>query len=305
MAVDGSWRVIVAGLLANLCVATAKFIGYAFTGASSLLAEAVHSVADCGNQLLLILGGYRARREASREHAFGYARERYFWAFIVAVVLFTLGSVYALIKGWEKFQHPEPLQSPAWAIGVLLFALTVEALALRTAVREANALREGESWLAFIRRSKSPEIPVMLLEDFGAVTGILLALLCVGLAIWTGDSRWDGVGSLAIGLLLGTIAALMGTEMKSLLIGESATRGGEQSIRSSIESHPLVRQVLHMRTQHLGPDELLVGAKVEFDSSLLADQMAQAIDEIEVQLRAQTSARVIYIEPDIHDPLRE
>ena len=182
---------------------------------------------------------------------------------------------------------------------MLLFALSVEALALRTAVRAANALREGESWLAFIRRSKSPEIPVMLLEDFGAVTGILLALLCVGLAIWTGDSRWDGVGSLAIGLLLGTIAVLMGAEMKSLLIGESATRRGEQSIRSSIESHPLVRQVLHMRTQHLGPDELLVGAKVEFDTALVVGDLARAIDEIEVELRARTRAHVIYIEPDL------
>ncbi len=302
MAVDGSWRVIVAALLANLCVAIAKFTGYAFTGASSLLAEAVHSVADCGNQLLLILGGHRARQIASREHSFGYARERYFWAFIVAVVLFTLGSVYAIIKGWERFQHPEPLESPAWAIGVLLFALSVEAFALRTAVQEANALRRGESWLAFIRRSKSPEIPVMLLEDFGAVTGILLALLCVGLAIWTGDPRWDGVGSLSIGLLLGVIAALMGTEMKSLLIGESASRSGEQSIRSSIESHPLVRRVLHMRTQHLGPDELLVGAKVEFDPALVVDDLAQTIDEIEAQLRARTPARVNYIEPDIHRP---
>ncbi len=305
MAVDGSWRVIVAALLANLCVAIAKFIGYAFTGASSLLAEAVHSVADCGNQLLLILGGYRARQAASQEHAFGYARERYFWAFIVAVVLFTLGSLYAISKGWERFQHPEPLESPLWAIGVLLFALCVEALALRTAVKAANALREGESWLAFIRRSKSPEIPVMLLEDFGAVTGILLALLCVGLAILTGDPRWDGVGSLAIGVLLGVIAAVMGIEMKSLLIGESASRRGEQSIRSTIESHPLVRQVLHMRTQHLGPDELLVGAKVEFDGALVVGDLARTIDEIEAQLRAQTPARVIYIEPDTHHPPRE
>jgi cation diffusion facilitator family transporter len=292
--------VIVAAFLANAGVAAAKFTGYAFTGSASLLAESVHSVADSGNQLLLILGGFRARLEASPEHPFGYARERYFWAFVVAVVLFTLGSLYAIVEGWEKLQHPSQLESPAWAIGILLFAMAVEGTALRTAVVEARVLRGEESWWSFIRRSKSPEIPVVLLEDFGALVGLTLALGCVGLALWTGDPRWDAVGSLAIGLLLGVIAAVMGIEMKSLLIGESASRSQALAIHSRIESHPLVRRLIHMRTQHLGPDELLVGAKVEFNPALSVEELAQAIDEIESTLRAATSADVIYIEPDLH-----
>lgn len=303
MAADGNRRVVIAAFLANVGVAVAKFTGYAFTGAASLLAEAVHSVADSGNQLLLIFGGYRARREASEEHPFGYARERYFWAFMVAVVLFTMGSLFAIVEGWEKLQHPEPLESPAWAIGVLLFAMVVEGGALRYAVGEARKLRGEESWLAFVRHSKNPEIAVILLEDFGALTGILLALVCVGLALWTGDARWDAVGSLAIGVLLGVIAALMGTEMKSLLIGESASRSQERVIRSTVESHASVRRIIHLRTQHLGPEELLVGAKVEFDGTIAMDELTRAIDEIEDQLRTHTAASLIYIEPDVHaDP---
>lgn len=300
MAGGDNRRVIVAAFLANVGVAAAKFTGYAFTGSASLLAESVHSVADSGNQLLLMLGSFRAQLEASPEHPFGYARERYFWAFVVAVVLFTLGSLYSIIEGWEKFQHPSPIESPAWAIGILLFAMAVEGIALRTAVVAARVHRGEESWWSFIRRSKSPEIPVVLLEDFGALVGIALALGCVGLALWTGDPRWDAVGSLSIGLLLGVIAAVMGIEMKSLLIGESASRGQALAIRSRIESHPLVRRLLHMRTQHLGPDELLVGAKVEFDPALSVEELARAIDEIESTLRAATSADVIYIEPDLH-----
>ncbi len=289
---------VLAAFLANIGVAAAKFTGYAFTGAASLLAEAVHSVADSGNQLLLVFGSLRARREASDEHPFGYARERYFWAFIVAVVLFTLGSLYAIIQGWEQLQHPEPLKSPAWAFGILIFAMVVEGSALRTAVVEARKFRGEESWLQFIRRSKSPELPVMLLEDFGALMGLVLALVCVGLAELTGDPRWDGVGSLSIGALLGTIAIVMGSEMKSLLIGESAARSEEQAIHATVESHPRVRRVIHLRTQHLGPDELLVGAKVEFDAALTVRELGRAIDEIEAELRERTPAHVIYIEPD-------
>ena len=297
---EGSRKAIVAAFLANLGIAISKFVAFLFTGAASMLAEAVHSVADTGNQGLLLLGGARARRDPSESHPFGYGRERYFWAFVVALVLFSLGSLFALAEGVDKLRHPHELESPAWAIGVLLVAVGLESLSFRTAIREARPLRRSESWWGFIRRSKSPELPVVLLEDLGALLGLLFALAGVILADVTGNARFDAAGSLAIGALLGVIAVVLAIEMKSLLIGESASVHEADRIRGAIEATAGVSRLIHMRTQHLGPDELLVAAKCSFAGNLDLAGLSEAINDVEQRVRqAVPAARMIYIEPDV------
>jgi cation diffusion facilitator family transporter len=299
-----SRRAIVAALLANLAIAVAKLVGFVFTGAASMLAEAVHSMADTTNQGLLFLGGSKARRAATAEHPFGYGRERYFWAFIVALVIFTAGSMFALFEGVEKLRRPHQLESVGWAVGILVVSMALEGLSFRTALREARAAKEAGSWWRFIRRSKTPELPVVLLEDFGALIGLVLALVGVGLAAVTGNARFDALGSVAIGVLLGVIAITLVVEMKSLLIGEAASPAVVARICAAIESSDLVLGVIHLRTQHLGPDELLVGAKVAFDTDLDGFALARAIDEVEAKVRAVVpEARVIYIEPDVRRPV--
>jgi cation diffusion facilitator family transporter len=300
MSSGGSKRAVFAALLANLGIAVAKFLGFAFTRSSSMLAEGVHSLADTGNQFLLLFGHRRSRREATAAHPFGYGQERYFWAFVVSIVLFALGSVFALFEGLEKLLHPHELDSPGWAIAILLVAAVMEGLSFRTAVRESNPSRQGAGWLAFIRGSKAPELPVLLLEDSGALVGLLIALIAVSLSAVTGSGRWDGLGSTLIGLLLGVLAFILATEMKSLLIGEAATDDDQDAIRRAITTAPCVRQLIHLRTLHLGPDELLVAAKVDFDPALTFAELARAIDAVEVHIRAAVpSANVIYLEPDV------
>ena len=301
---EGSRRAIVAAFLANLGIAIAKFVAFAITGAASMLAEAIHSVADTGNQGLLFLGGHRARKPATRLHPFGYGRERYFWAFVVALVLFSLGAVFALVEGVEKLIHPHAIEDPLVAYIVLGVAIMLEAFSFRTAIREATKLRHRHTWWQFIRAAKSPELPVVLLEDFGALIGLMFAVLGITLSQVTGEPAFDALGSIAIGLLLGVIAVVLAVEMKSLLIGEAAAPGEEQAIVDTIESDPQVERLIHLRTQHLGPEELLVAAKVELDVPTVA-RLGAAIDDLERRIRtAVPSARVIYIEPDEYRPDR-
>lgn len=297
----GSRKAIVAAFAANAGIAVAKFVGFAFTGAASMLAEAVHSVADTSNQGLLLLGGRRARRAPDEAHPFGHGRERYFWGFVVALVIFSLGSLFALIEGEEKLRHPHQLDSVGWAVAILGVAIVLEAFSFRTAVHESRAGKaEAGSWWNYIRKAKLPELPVVLLEDTGALIGLVFAMGGVLAAHYTGNARFDALGSIAIGLLLGAIAIILVVEMKSLLIGEAATPQQTEAIRAAIESDPKVSRVIHLRTQHLGPDELLVGAKVEFDGDLRFPDVAKAIDEVEVKIRAAVpTARLIYIEPDV------
>jgi len=297
---DGSRRAIAAAFLANLGIAAAKFAAFLVTGAASMLAEAVHSLADTGNQGLLILGTARAKQEATLEHPFGFGRERYFWSFVVAMVLFSLGSGFAILEGIDKLLEPHEVVSPAVAIGVLVLAIALESWSFRTAIVAAEPLRGDKNWWSFIRRSKSPELPVVLLEDLGALLGLAIALVGVTLSAATGNPRFDAIGSIAIGVLLGVIAIVLAIEMKSLLIGESAAKEVCGAIRRSIEEFPAVRKLIHMRTLHLGPDELLVAVKVEFAAALDLAGLAAAIDALEVAIRRQTPiARVIYVEPDI------
>lgn len=293
-------KAIVAALLANLGIAVAKFVGFLLTRSAALLAEAVHSVADSGNQALLLLGRRRAQRHATQDHPFGYGRVRYFWAFIVTVVLFLLGAVFSLYEGVEKLREPHALTSPVIAVVILVVAIGLEAFSFRTAVVEANSVREGRSWWAYIRQAKHPELPVVLLEDLGALLGLVLALTGVGLVVVTGNPLWDAYATLAIGTLLAVIAVVLAIEMKSLLIGEAASSRDRTAIRTAIEHSPHVLRLLHLKTQHLGPEELLVAAKVELDGDLAFSDVVTALEEAECRVREQVPvARVMYLEPGL------
>jgi cation diffusion facilitator family transporter len=289
----------VAALLANAGIAIAKFIGYLITGSSSMLAEAVHSVADTSNQGLLLLGGRTARRAATPVHPFGYGRDRYFYSFVVALLLFSLGSVFALYEGIHKLESHEPLTSPIVAVAILVVAIGLETFSFRTAIHESRPLKGSGTWWQFIRQSKTPELPVVLLEDLGALVGLILALLGVGLSVLTGDPVWDAVGTICIGVLLGAIAIILIIEMKSLLIGEGAAPQVLDDIVSAIESGD-VQRVIHIKTQYLGPDELLVAAKIALAPGLPLTTVAAAIDAAEVRIRERVpEARSIYLEPDL------
>ncbi len=301
---EGNTKAILTAFGANLVIAVAKFIGFFITGATSMLAEAIHSVADTGNQGLLLLGGRRARRAATPEHPFGFGRSRYFYSFIVALVLFTLGGLFALFEGYEKLKHPGEIVRPSVAIIILLFAGVAEGFALRTAVREARPYKQDLSWWRFIKTSRTPELPVVLLEDLGALTGLSLALTGLITAILTGNPVWDALGTLAIGVLLVAIAVILVIEMASLLIGESAVPTTVAEIRNALSSAPGIQQVINLRTQHIGPDEILVAAKIEFDASMSVAQVVEATNVAEAAIRrAVPSARYIYLEPDIHNPV--
>jgi len=290
--------VIAAAFAANLGIAMAKFVAFAFTGAASLLAEAIHSVADTGNQALLFLGGRRSRRAPTATHQFGYGRERYFWAFVVALVLFSLGSLFAIYEGIQKLIDPHELDDPIWAFAVLGIAVVLESFSLRTAVIETGKVRHRRSWWRFIRTTKIPELPVVLLEDVGALIGLLFAATGVALATATDEPAWDAMGSIAIGLLLGAIAVVLAIEMKSLLIGEAASPEVQAQIRAAIEEGDDVEHLIHLRTEHLGPEDLLVAAKVDLGDQSSRD-LARSIDALERRVRARVpAARVIYVEPD-------
>ncbi len=293
-------KAILAALFANACIAVAKFVGFLVTGASSLLAESIHSVADTGNQALLLLGGRKARREATEQHPFGYGRERYFWAFVVALVLFSLGSLFAIFEGVEKLRHPHELESLGWAVGILLFAIVLETFSFRTAIVEARPLKGSSTWWQFVRRAKLPELPVVLLEDLGALVGLVIALIAVTLSAVTDEPMWDGLGTLTIGILLGVIAIILAIEMRSLLLGEAATPEDIEAIERAIRGSEDVEALIDVRTEHIGPEELLVGAKIEFTGTLAADTLVARINAVEANIRAAVpKATIIYLEPDI------
>lgn len=300
MAANGGTKAIVAALAANLTIAVLKFVAFVLTMSSSMLAEAIHSVADSGNQMLLLLGGKRAQRAASPEHPFGYGRERYIYAFIVSIVLFSVGGLFALYESWEKFQHPHAIEGGFWwvPLAVLLGAIVAESFSFRTAIHESNPLRGHQSWIKFIRNAKQPELPVILLEDFGALLGLIFALFGVSLTLITGDGLWDAAGTGMIGLLLVAIAVVLAVETKSLLLGESATKEDNARITEAIESDGT--RIIHLKTMHLGPEELLVAAKISVGVADTGQEIAKAIDDAELRIRAAVPiARVIYLEPDV------
>lgn len=300
MSTSSSTRAILAALAANAGIAAAKCAGYLVTGSTSLLAEAVHSVADTSNQALLLVGQRAARKQATALHPFGYGRSRYFWSFVVALVLFTLGSVFALYEGYHKIVHRGGLTSPAVGLVILFVAITLEGFSFRTAIIESRPLKGRANWWHFIRNSRNPELPVVLLEDTGALIGLAFALAGVGLTVVTGDPVWDGIGTLGIGVLLGLIATILMVEMHSLLIGEGATAAQTQAIRFAVEATKHVDRLIYLRTQYLGPDEMLVAAKISVRPHVELATLAAMIDTAKANIRAAVpAARVIYLEPDL------
>jgi cation diffusion facilitator family transporter len=296
-------RAVIAAFAANLGIAVIKFVAFLLTGSASMLAESVHSVADTGNQVLLFVGRGRSIRPASDEHPFGFGRERYFYGFVVSVMLFTVGAAFSIYDGVHKILHPEAVRSPGIAFGVLALSAVLEAFSLRTGIREANAVRGDRNWGTFIRRSKAPELPVVLLEDTAALIGLAFAFAGVGLSVLTDNGRWDGAGSLGIGLLLATAAAILAVEMKSLLIGEAASPDMQRMIIAALEDGPEVVRVIHMRTVHMSPESVLVAAKIAIHQSDTAAQITAGIDAAERRVRAAVPvATTIYLEPDIYRP---
>ncbi|GAB3654594.1 cation diffusion facilitator family transporter [Zhihengliuella somnathii] len=300
MAASGGTKAVLAALVANLTIAVFKFVGWLLTQSSSMLAEAIHSVADSGNQVLLLVGGKAAKKQASPEHPFGYGRERYLYAFIVSIVLFSVGGLFALYEAWEKFKHPHGIEGQWWwvPVAVLVGAIIAETFSFRTAIIESNHVRGKKSWVQFVRRAKSPELPVILLEDLGALLGLIFALFGVSLTLVTGDGVWDAAGTACIGILLVIIAVVLAIETRSLLLGESATKENVAGIESAITADGT--QIIHLKTLHLGPEELLVAAKISVARDATGEEVAQRINATEKRIReAVPIARVIYLEPDL------
>ena len=305
MAATGGTRTIVTALIANFTISIAKFFGFVITSSSAMLAEAVHSLADTSNQALLLLGKKRSKKSPSAERPFGFGRERFFWAFVVSIVLFSLGSMYAVYEGIEKIRHPHEIESLWWALAILLFAMVMEAYAFQTAVKESRLYKGDHSWKSFIRRSRIPELPVVLLEDFGALMGLVFAFVCVLIADITGNAVWDGIGTLSIGILLGLIAIILAIETKSLLIGEGALPEQIVRIENAITSSPEVLSLIDMRTEYLGPETLLVAAKIEFSGETSPSDISGDVDTIENRIReVEPLAKIIYLEPGSSEDLK-
>lgn len=300
MSTEGGTKAVIAALLANSGIAISKFVAFAITGSTSMLSEAIHSVADSFNQVLLLIGGKRSKRVADEQYQFGYGRVRYVYGFMVAIVLFMVGGIYSLYEGWHKWTHPEPVNNHWIAIGVLTIAIILESFSLRTAVHETNKVRGKRSFAKFVRDARQPELPVILLEDFGALVGLVFAMLGVSFAVITDDGRWDGMGAMAIGTLLIIVAIILTREMSAMLVGEGALPEEYDAVKAALESAPLVERVIHLRTLHVGPDTLLVGAKIAIRRCDTAQEIAEGIDEAERLLRlAVPSAQYVFLEPDL------
>ncbi len=310
MSTEGGTKAVVAALTANLAIAVTKFGAFLLTGASSMLAEAIHSLADSGNQVLLLVGGRRAQRAATAEHPFGFGRERYVFAFLVSIVLFSIGGVFALYEAYHKYEEVhggegEDLIDGRWwwvPLVVLVAAIIAESLSFRTAVREANKARGRQSLGRFIRSAKAPELPVILLEDFAALIGLAFALLGIGLTLITRNGYFDVAGTAMIGLLLVAVAVTLASETKSLLIGEAATRDAIARIEVALTETPGVERLIHMKTLHLGPEEILVAAKIAVPAAETAAHVTEAIDAAERAIReAEPMVTALYLEPDVFD----
>ena len=300
MSTEGSARAIIAALGANIGIAVTKFIAAGVSGSASMLAEGIHSVADSGNQVLLLIGGKRARREATKTHPFGYGRSRYIYAFMVSIVLFSIGGMFSINEGISKLHETHELDNAWLPLIVLGVSIGLESFSLYTALKAAKEERGRTSLAKYIRHAKSPELPVVLLEDMAALTGLVLAFLGVGLTVITHNAIWDAIGTLAIGVLLVLVAVILGIETSSLLVGEGASEKDADKIKDAIVATPGVDSLIHIKTLYLGPEELMVAAKFAVGKKATAQDIAKAIDDAEVAIRkAVPTARVIYLEPDI------
>lgn len=304
MSASGGNKAIIAAFLANMGIAITKLIAWAFSGSSSMLAESVHSLADSGNQILLLIGGKRAKKAATKQHPFGYGRVRFVYAFVVSIILFSVGGVFSIYEGVSKLQHPHPLEVWWLPMVVLSIAIVLESFSLRTAIKESNPLRGDASWVQFIRHAKAPELPVVLLEDVAALLGLVFAFFGVGLTVLTHNSLFDAIGTILIGLLLVAVAIVLGTEVKSLLVGEGASDEDVEKIETALVDVQNIERIIHMKTLYLGPDEFMIGAKVGVPGNMTVRELAVVVDAAERRIRAAVpAARIIYIEPDVYiDP---
>lgn len=300
MSTEGSTRAIFAALAANTGIAITKFIAAGISGSAAMFAEGIHSLADTGNQILLLLGGKRAKRQATPTHPFGYGRSRYIYAFMVSIVLFSIGGMFSILEGVEKLSHPHELTQAWIPLTVLGIAIALETFSLRTALKAAKEERGRTSLVKFIRHAKSPELPVVILEDIAALLGLVFAFAGVGLTVLTHDAIWDAIGTLAIGGLLVAVAVVLGIETSSLLVGEGATAEDNSKIAAALRSAKGVEDIIHMKTLYLGPEELMVAAKIAVKATDSAREVANIINIAEEEIRkAVPTARVIYLEPDV------
>ncbi|GAB3431071.1 cation diffusion facilitator family transporter [Flindersiella endophytica] len=296
---DGNVRATLAALLANVGVAISKFVAFAFTGSSAMLAEAAHSVADSGNQVLLLIGRKRATRAPSTEHPFGFGGSRYLYAFVVSVVLFSIGGLFSLYECYRKISDPHPLETWYWAIGVLLVAIALEGFSLRTAVSVSRRGRGNSGWIAYVRKAKAPELLVVLLEDFAALVGLTFALIGVTLTILTSNPLFDALGSGAIGLLLIFVAVVLALEIQSMIIGEAASPEEIDRIEQALCGVPAIQQINDLRTLHLAPDELLVVAKVAVADGGDASEVLRTVTAAEQEIRENaTVSATVYVVPE-------
>ncbi len=297
----GATRAVLAALVGNFGVAISKFIAWSLTGSSAMLAETLHSVADTGNQVFLLLGLKLGRKAPDEAHPFGYGRERYFWAFVVALSIFSVGGLFSVVEGIRKINHPHPIENALASYVALGIAALLEGYVLRIAYREFKHWRDknpGPFWNS-LRTSKSPTILVVLFEDSAALLGILVAAAGITLTLLTDNSVYDGIASLVIGLILFGAAAFIGWRTRGLLIGEAATDADRERIRQAVTSVPEVAALIECLTLHLGPEDILVNLNVNFVDGLTTDDLERAVDEIEKRIRkAVPTARRIFIEAE-------
>ncbi|HEX4909462.1 MAG TPA: cation diffusion facilitator family transporter [Permianibacter sp.] len=294
-------KAIVAALFANGAIAIAKFAAAAVTGSGSMLAEAVHSTADCGNQGLLLLGLKRAKQPPSPDYPLGYGKETYFWSFIVALMLFSLGGLFSLYEGWHKLHEPEPLSYPFIALGVLGFGIVAEALSMRACLQEVNKLRGRQTLWQWFRHSRNSELVVIFGEDLAALLGLIFAFFAVALAWWTGNPMYDAIGSMAIGALLIVVAVFVGVEVKAMLVGQGVEERRRQDMIGFLEQQPAVHKVFNCLTMQLGPD-VMVAVKAKLKPADSAHAMIVAINDTERAFKQQyPDVLWLFFEPDLQD----
>ena len=299
MSAGGSARVVVIALCANLGIALAKLAAAVATRSGSMLAEAIHSFADCGNQGLLLLGASRARRPADAQHPLGYGREAYFWAFMVAVVLFTLGGAFSLYEGIDKLRHPHPLEHAGWALAVLGVSLALEGASLLAALRAAQAARGSHGLLAWARRTGDVDLLVVTFEDIAAQAGLLAAAAAIGLATATGDVRYDAAGSIVVGVILLVVAVFVGAQMRRLIVGYTAEPETYDGVRAAWDEHGF--DVLRTIAVWSGPGAVMVAVKVvPRDRSVSAEELIRRINAGEAAVRARVpEVAWLFVEPDV------
>lgn len=291
---------ILQSLVTNAVIAAAKGVAALFTGSGAMLAETLHSAADCGNQLLLLMGVSQAKRPPDAAHPLGYGRSAYFWSFMVAQLLFLGGGVYSIYEGVHKIQHPDPVEKVWLGLTILGFSLVLETRATWLNVREMRKRAKGKPLLRYIRDTKDGDLVVVFGENSAATLGLIFAMLAIALAAVTGDARWDGIGTLVIGIILVSVAAFLAIEIKSLLVGEAADPEIEAAAREIAKEHRHLKEVLQVITMQQGPGEVLVSLKVRFCSELTGDQICEVINEFEAALRKRCpEARWLFLEPDI------